>query len=196
MLFRPQKWEIVVSVVVGSTIVFATAPTEHKAEAGLTGHTATSNKLVHDVALGERGWITGQIIDAEGQPIARELIRFQHTNGAVCHVRSNGQGRFVLNGLAGGVYHVVTKDRVTVCRLWTHRAAPPLAKSSLLLVRGETVRGQAEANHLGGHQMGLGTTFLGGIFARGLSQPWVISGLVAAGVAAPIIAVEDHDDAS
>ena len=42
----------------------------------------------------------------------------------------------------------------------------------------------------------LGATMFGGAVTNVLSEPWVVSGLVAAAIAVPIATLDDDDDAS
>jgi hypothetical protein len=100
------------------------------------------------------------------------------------------QGRFAFEGLQAGVYQVLGAGTGSVLRLWQPAAAPPAAQSALLLVEGPVVRGQ-HPRHFGCPPPGA----YDGAVMRALSNPWVFSGLLAAGIAIPIALSDDDDEA-
>lgn len=134
---------------------------------------------VRDVALRDGGYLTGQVLDAAGAPVAATAVAVVDRDKAVATALTGEDGRFAIAGVKAGVYQVATDQGATVCRLWAPRTAPPSAQPDALVVNGDTVvRGGA-----GG----------GGVIGF-LSNPWVLAGIVAAAIAIPLVL--DNDDAS
>jgi hypothetical protein len=135
--------------------------------------------MVRDVALDAQGRIAGQILDAQGQPRARQIITVQRQGAQPVQTRTDAQGRFVLGDLSGGVYQIATSDASVVCRCWTANSAPPAATHELLLVAGEKVqRGQYPITDLL------------------TSGPVLIGLVIAAAIAIPIAVHNSQDDGS
>ncbi len=89
----------------------------------------------------------------------------------VCVATSDRSGRFVVQGLRGGVWQLVVGQQGALVRLWTAEAAPPQARPlALIVVSKPVIRGQMP---------------LQDFFA---SDAFVVAGLVAATIAIPIIA--------
>ena len=141
--------------------------------------TRPASTAVRDVALHDGGCLTGQVLDATGNPVAGTAIAVIDQDRAVASTQTGADGRFTIPGVKAGVYQIATSNGVTVCRLWAPRTAPPAAQGDALVVLGDTVvRG------------GVG----GGGVVGFLSNPWVLGGIVAAAIAIPLIL--DDDDAS
>jgi hypothetical protein len=104
-----------------------------------------------DVALRSSGVLQGEVVSGDGRAPAADVaglpvavIRGRQT---VAKTKTDGQGRFALENLTGGVYRVVvdTADGPywRVLRAWTADGAPPCATSRLRIVVGRLVRGQS-----------------------------------------------------
>ncbi|MBN1854823.1 MAG: hypothetical protein JW829_18970 [Pirellulales bacterium] len=130
-----------------------------------------------DIALQQGGVLTGQVVDAQGIPQAKAPISIRQAGVEVSRVTADKEGHFKTSGLHGGVFHLVTTDGQAMYRVWTEGTAPPAAQKDALLVTGNVVRGQ---------------WFGGGSW---LTNPWVLSAIVAAAIAIPI-AVHDNDSGS
>lgn len=131
---------------------------------------------VRDVALRDGGYLTGQVLDAAGAPVAATPVAVVNQGRAVATALTGQDGRFTIVGVKAGVYEVATTKGVTVCRLWAPQAAPPSASPDALIVNGDTVvRG------------GVG----GGGVIGFLSNPWVLAGIVAAAIAIPLALDDD-----
>ena len=143
------------------------------------GGRSTAPARVLDFALQPDGSLHGQVVDRAGQGVSESTIAVLQGGEVISTSETDPDGRYALDGLSGGVFHVLTEQGVTVCRLWPAGAAPPSAQAEALLVHDDPViRGRL------GH---------GGL-VRLLSNPWVLGGIVAAAIAVPLAL--DRDDAS
>lgn len=141
-------------------------------------HASRHVSLLRDVALGSGGRMTGQLVSAEGQPQANQVVIVQRPGVHAQQVRTDAKGRFSLEGVSGGVYQVATVDSSTLCRCWVENTAPPGATNDLLIVAGQGVqRGQRPIGEL--------------LF----SGPVLVALVIAAAIAIPI-AVHNSQDAS
>jgi hypothetical protein len=149
----------------------------------------TAQSRTQDIRLGERGQFQGQIVNAQGRPSARAEVELWKNGQPVARSVADQHGRYQFQGLKAGVYQVLAPGTGGVLRLWQPAAAPPSAQSALLLVEGPVLRGQ--------HPHELGCPPPGaydGAIMRALSNPWVFSGLLAAGIAIPIALSDDDDE--
>ena len=133
---------------------------------------------VTDVALGPGGYLSGQLMDSHGVPLAKVLVSLQDDQGReVASVTTDEQGRFAVQGVRGGVHQLVTPQGRWFYRLWTPETAPPSAQQGALMVTGdETVRGAAPHS---------GLKFW-------YTNPLVIGGLVATAIAVPVALTASH----
>ena len=138
-----------------------------------------SSSLVRDVELGADGTLIGQVVDAQGNPIAGEAVSLMQGGRVVVNAKTSEAGYYTIQGLRGGLYHVSTKDSGQVCRLWTHKTAPPAAITQLLLVDGKQIqRGQRPIGDI-------------------ITNPLLVGLVIAAAVAIPLaVANADDDDPS
>jgi hypothetical protein len=111
------------------------SPTATAAPAGHAG-------AVIDVALGEGGVLAGQVVDAQGAPLAGTAVSVRSGGRDVLQAATNERGEFATAGLKGGVYEVVAGQHRGVYRLWAPRTAPPSANRAIMVVSGEVVRAQ------------------------------------------------------
>ena len=124
-----------------------------------------------DVKLTQTGVLVGQVIDAQGQAIAKKPVVVQYKNNLVAAPTTDENGYFALKGVQPGVYRIASMKGVGDYRVWTQETAPPKAASGALLVEGnEVIRGQ-----------------INGMALRNLlANPLVIAGIVATAVAVPV----------
>lgn len=134
---------------------------------------------IADVALRDGGAMIGAVYSAEGLPQADQLVSLQTNGREVVRTKTDEHGRFIADGLKGGVYQVVTAEGVSTYRAWSPGTAPPSAQPAALVVNGEVVRGF-------GHH---------GTLGHWLSNPWVLAAIVATAIAVPI-ALNDDDSSS
>jgi hypothetical protein len=147
-----------------------------------------------DVRLTEIGVLLGALTDGAGRAIPNQSVALRSGSNVVAQTQSDRQGRFALRPPQPGSYQLQAGNTARVLRIWTAAAAPPAAQSHVLLVDDTVVRGQHGHGHRGG-QPGVGGGLYDGGIMQVLSNPWVFSGVVAAGIAIPIaIAASDDDD--
>jgi len=133
---------------------------------------------ISDVELMPGGVLSGQVIDATGQPRLGQAIVVQQPGREPISARSDEQGRFRLNGLNAGLCSIECGEILLACRCWSPNTAPPVAKSELLLITGEPIeRGQRSIGDL-------------------LSGPVLIGLIIAAAVIIPIAVHNSQKDAS
>jgi hypothetical protein len=127
--------------------------------------------LVVDVALGDGGRLSGQVLDRAGLPGAGKSVFVLQQGRLVASTRADADGRFTVDRLTGGVYEVQSDGGISLSRMWAAGTAPPAARPTLLVTSGdEIVRGQHTfGSYSGGWMKGPG--------------PWIIA--VAAIVAVP-----------
>ncbi|HEY4759268.1 MAG TPA: carboxypeptidase-like regulatory domain-containing protein [Thermoguttaceae bacterium] len=122
-----------------------------------------------DIALSEGGILEGQVVDLQniGQPGVPVSIRSQDRDVASTTTAVNG--RFVVQDLRGGVYHVAAPKGDGVFRLWAPRTAPPAAKKHAIVY--------VQNQYAMGGDSGL---------KRLLGHPIVIPAVIATAIAVPI----------
>jgi hypothetical protein len=131
----------------------------------------TEAPLVVDVALGEGGRLSGQLLDRSAAPVAGKSIFVLQQGRLVASTYADAAGRFKVDHLPGGVYEVRCDGGASITRLWAPQTAPPVARPTLLVsCGGDVVRGQGT---FGGFH---------GDFLKG-PGPWIIA--VATIVAVP-----------
>ena len=141
-----------------------------------------TNNKVADVALANGGVLHGQVVNAQGAPVAKVEVRAATQGNFVGTAMTDDQGQFAIADLRGGVYHVGTVQNGYAFRIWDANTAPPVAQPAALIVTGEeTVRG------------GWGKNCCGWCW-QCLTNPWVMGAIVAAAIAIPLAL--DDDDAS
>ena len=100
--------------------------------------------VVSDMALDEGGMLRGQVVDQQGSELAGIPVHLLRDGQAVARTLTDTHGRFAFRGLQGGVYQIEAAASYLTCRVWSHRTAPPMARSAAMIVANdETVRGQA-----------------------------------------------------
>lgn len=104
---------------------------------------APARRVVSDVALDSNGVLQGQVVDAQGNPIAAAPVWLLGGGPQAIEARTDNAGRFAYRGLKNGVYRVGTSEDVRMCRVWAAPAAPPSSTRGVMLVGDQAaVRGQ------------------------------------------------------
>jgi|GEM_PF-630073 len=164
--------------------------------------TPVARKAAHvrDVELDQQGQLVGQLVDAQGQPIAGAAVTLRNQTIQL-QTASNPQGQFQFSGLTGGTYLLETGLSETgqrkavqggqICRLWKNGTAPPKANQKMLVVQqnGQVALGQNCSSPVCGSPVSNGAARA----KRLLTHPLVIGGLIAAAIAIPV-AIHNSDD--
>jgi hypothetical protein len=142
------------------------------------GVTRTSLEPV-DVTLSPGGMLRGYVVDGQGVAATGVAVRLVSPDGQQVDTRSDSQGRFGYQGLAGGSYQLQTEYGEVVCRAWTPTAAPPRSSGSLLVVHDEQLaRGQwgppPAANSFVGQMK------------ETMTHPFMVAAIIGAAVAIPV----------
>jgi hypothetical protein len=124
---------------------------------------ASTRWRVPDVRLDPQRRFHGAVVDGQGKAVGRSRVTLVRsdvppptttgtassgtdTPGAAVDAISqttDAQGRFTFADVSAGTYRLETDAGISICRLWTHAAAPPAAASSLLVVNDARIeRGQ------------------------------------------------------
>jgi hypothetical protein len=125
-----------------------------------------------DVALGEGGQLTGQVLDANGIGRASVAVSIQRPGETSQQVTTDENGWFAFRGLTGGIYQLSVGDKTYVYRAWAPDTAPPVAKPFAMLVPDRTVvRGTwGESDSFLGNLIGC-PLFWGALVAAGIIIP-------------------------
>ena len=121
---------------------------------------------ISDVALAANGMLTGQVVDQQGIGLANVPVSVRQQGREITKAVTDGAGRFAVSGLRGGTCQLLAANGQAVVRVWTANAAPPIAKTNVMIVSG-------------GSQV-LRAQFGGGI------GPWVLPALAAGGIIAGV----------
>lgn len=141
-----------------------------------------------DVSLTREGQFTGQLRDREGQPLIGASVQLIKAGRVVAETTSRFDGGFAFTTVRPGFYHVAAAGRLEGYRVWQASVAPPSARPGALIVSGDVLRGQ---------NRGMGSGLFDGAFMNALSNPWLVAGVLAAGIAIPIaVANDDSSDGS
>ena len=130
------------TVLPASILSAADRPASPTARAASTVSKQTTVKIL-DVELGQKGELTGAIVDGQGKAVARSKVLIRSGRKVVAQSETDAAGKFQVTGLRGGVYQVVHAEGVSVFRVWAKGTAPKSARSNALIVLGKKlVRGQ------------------------------------------------------
>ncbi|MCA9261144.1 MAG: carboxypeptidase regulatory-like domain-containing protein [Planctomycetales bacterium] len=139
-----------------------------------------------DVALADGGVLVGQLVDAQGAPLAGAPVALLAQGREVVRVATNEQGQFRVADVRGGVYQVAAPGYQGVYRMWAPRTAPPTASNGVLAIsQGDVVLGQY------GPPPGPFSCVMGWVS----QHPFMTAGIVATAIAVPL-ALDDDDPAS
>lgn len=145
---------------------------------------------MQDVRLTEHGMLRGVLVNGTGQGIPNQQVLLLSGATVVAQSVSDVQGKFTVRPPQPGLYQLRGGQSARILRAWTAAAAPPAAQPQVLLIEPMVVRGQH------GHgQTGVGGGLYDGGVMQVLSNPWVFSGVVAAGIAIPVAIAADDNDA-
>lgn len=97
--------------------------------------------LMTDIALQKGGILVGQVT---GKKNEQQIIRIRQNNELVAEVTTGKNGQFMVKGLRGGIYEIISSQGEGSFRAWAEGTAPPAAKQFALLVNSDenVVRGQ------------------------------------------------------
>ena len=161
--------------------------------------------MAADVALADGGVLTGQVVTAQGAPVAETPVAVTLQGREVVRVATNADGMFSAPGLKGGVYEVSTPGSRGVYRLWAPRTAPPAARQGVMIVSGTE---PCWANTVAAGRVRPARASVGppwpaagqGPFGRAMGwvadHPFITAGVVATAIAVPLALEDDDDDAS
>lgn len=134
-----------------------------------TGFAQISPRLAQDVRLGREGTLRGDVVDSQGRSIAHAPVSIRFNGVTVATTRTNTKGQFVVTKLRSGVHTIVSTAGRKSARLWSADAAPPSAKSAVVMQGGRhgVVRGQGEVVYEEGPYFDTSGALLGGIAVAG-----------------------------
>lgn len=178
------------------------------AEAGHVATDRSSNTIaanvreamqITDVELQPQGTFTGQVVNAQGKPLAGAAVTLLGRKQQIKTV-TDAQGWFRFTDLSGGAYRLVTGCQQQICRLWADGTAPPQSNKQMLVVfqGDQTVLGQDCGSTVCGSPVG-NSPVGGGPVSRvkhALANPLVIGGIIAAAIAIPVAINNSDDDPS
>lgn len=94
---------------------------------------------VLDVELNASGNVSGEVINAQREPVKDAVISVRQGRNEVASVRSDESGQFTVKGLKPGVYHVVAGTGQGIYRVWNAKLAPPKSLSQIKIISDRTV---------------------------------------------------------
>ena len=103
-----------------------------------------SASQMQDITLQVGGTLNGKLLNEAGKPVAGQNVMVLSKNEVVARVVSGVDGSFSVRGVRPGVHVIRVNGSQDAYRLWTAAAAPPAAKSGILLISDgqQVVRGQ------------------------------------------------------
>ena len=129
-----------------------------------------------DVILDDGMCLEGQVVSELGEPLDGTKLTLMRDGAVVSQFAANESGRFRVRLPRAGVYQLAVDEQLTTLRAWTPKAAPPSCAKSLLIVRGNILRGQ------------------NGQIPFTQVNPWLVAGVIAAAVAIPIVISNHRSD--
>ena len=84
-----------------------------------------------DVRLRPGGTLSGRVRDEGGLAMARATVVVSRARQVVARAVTDDRGKYLIKGLAGGVYRVRVAAHESIVRLWTSESAPPQAREQL-----------------------------------------------------------------
>lgn len=151
-----------------------------------------------DIALSKGGILSGQVVNADGRPLAGEAVVLKSSGKEIARCQSGKDGSFQVASLKGGAVEVSAVGVAGNCRLWAPGTAPPAAQTGLLVVaEGDVVRGQHMGRNVPGrsHRGGV-RGHGGGLLGLMIDHPLVTAGAVGAAIAIPLAVSNDESPSS
>jgi hypothetical protein len=122
---------------------------------------------VIDIALADGGTLHGRAIDLQGGEVTGIPVSLQTQDQRVVSTTTAKDGRFVVQGLRGGVYQVAVGQGHGTYRLWSPGTAPPSALNDAVV-------------------------YTDGEVKKVLTNPFVMGCALAAAVAIPLALSSSH----
>ncbi len=136
-----------------------------------TLRTQTGVKPVVHIALHRQGILVGQVVDRQGVGRKGEVVVIKSRRQIVASVKTQANGRFMIRGLRSGLHQIESRSSVASVQFWAAQAAPPAAKSAVILLADdkitqatEVVRGQGSEITIGPAQILGGAAIIGAVF--------------------------------
>lgn len=146
-----------------------------------------------DVALRDGGLLVGQVVDAQGKPLASVEVSVRQAGAEIVRTKTDKNGVFAANGLRGGEYQMIAAGGQVNYRLWAAQTAPPAASNGVLIVTGDDViNGQCQTCPPNACPPG----HVGGIVGFVKNHPMLVAAGVAAAIAIPVALADDDDPTS
>ena len=101
---------------------------------GLKPQGAPQQSSLVDVALTQDSILKGQLVDRQGAPRAKAKVRLMSGANVLGETVTDEQGVFQVKVDRGGIYTLQDGQASALVRVWTHQAAPPSAKTAVLMV--------------------------------------------------------------
>ena len=130
---------------------------------------------IADIAV-PHGVLKGKVVNSQGQLQTGVVITASLHGALVCQVVSNEAGEFALSNLGTGLHEFQAGEAISTVRLWSS-AAPPSARSNILLVSDSPARGQILSHRI----IGMGT----------LTTAVVVTGAI---ITAVVVANDDNNE--
>ncbi len=150
-----------------------------------TAGASTGIATAVDISLHNNAYVVGQLVSAEGMPVASAEVRMTLMDGRTAVTQTDAQGGFAFRGVTGAAY-LTTHNAEQVVRVWDAKTAPPKAAPAVLMVeQKEIARGQ--------HYAGQNANNFVKTSKRLMANPLFVAGAVATAVAIPV-AISNADD--
>lgn len=180
-LQRIAAWAAVLAMTVQPQLLSANEFLKSKLA---SGKKPVQSTIPHDVVLQDGGLLSGELVDAQGAPVALSPVSLQTGGKEIARVHTDQRGKFEVSSLQGGVYQIASTGHQGTYRFWAPNTAPPSAQQGLTLVSGkQVIRGQYGAG--------------GNIFTDAgqwmADHPIITAGAIATAIAVPL-ALDDDDD--
>lgn len=114
---------------------------------------AKSSAAVLDLELGAGGSVSGEVFNAQREPVKNAVVSVRQGRNEVASTQSDESGRFTVKGLKPGVYHVVAGTGQGIYRVWSTKSAPPRSLSQIKIMSDRTIiraQGPDELQQQGG----------------------------------------------
>lgn len=95
-----------------------------------------NRQITTDVALAAHGTVVGQVVDQQGIGIPSAQVVVRQNDRELIGTVADRTGKFAVSGLRSGTYQLAAANGQANVRLWTANAAPPVAKSQVMIVSG------------------------------------------------------------